>query len=152
MRIEQSRKHGPFDRRYPPIRHKPAPASLWRLGEERLDWQGFLARFFPKSRRHDFDALAAYESYVNDAEGRPAGGCPAPALARSSSAAPAARSHMTQRSENEQERLVTADIERWEGEGGASAARVATKKRGKRPQGLAGTGGGGSVKIRGRPR
>ena len=84
MRIEQSRKHGRFDPRCPPAHFKPAPASLWRLGEERLDWQGFLARFFPASRRHDSDALAAYEAYLNDVDGRPADGFPVPTLARSS--------------------------------------------------------------------
>jgi hypothetical protein len=30
---------------------------------ETLDWSAFLARFFPNRRRHDFEALAAYESY-----------------------------------------------------------------------------------------
>jgi hypothetical protein len=67
--IEYSRKHGAFDSRYPPIRHKAAPPTLWRLGEEPCRWQGFLARFYPASRRHDFDALAAYESYRNDVTG-----------------------------------------------------------------------------------
>jgi hypothetical protein len=69
LSIEQSRKHGPFDLRYPPTRHKPAQASLWRLGEESADWEGFRARFFPGCRLHDLDALAAYESYRNDVDG-----------------------------------------------------------------------------------
>jgi hypothetical protein len=56
-------KHGPFDRRYGLIRVKPAPASLRRPGAAELDWYGFRDLFFPKSRRHDSDALAAYESY-----------------------------------------------------------------------------------------
>ena len=121
MRIEHSRKHGPFDRRYPTIRHWPAPASLWRPGEERLDWRGFLARFFPDSSRHDFEALAAYESYRNDAEGRPGDGSPARALGSASCAAHAARL--------EQEPPATPDIERWEGDGGASTRpRVAHTK------------------------
>lgn len=36
-----------------------------RIGSEDpgLDWQAFLARFFPQSRRHDLRALKAYESY-----------------------------------------------------------------------------------------
>jgi len=63
LTLEHSRRHGPFDRRYPPARHKQPPESLWRVGEERTDWQGFLSRFFPGSRRHDLEALAAYESY-----------------------------------------------------------------------------------------
>jgi len=94
---------------YRPIRHN--------LGEERLDWQGFLARFFPDSRRHDFDALAAYESYRNDAE----------ADARAPST--------TQSGEDEQEPPSTADTERWEGDGGASAARPRRRGRGERPVG-----------------
>ena len=64
MTIQHSRKHGPFDRRYPAMRHKQRPPrSLWRPGEERTDWEGFLTQFFPGSRRHDLEALAAYESY-----------------------------------------------------------------------------------------
>jgi len=97
LRIEQSRKHGRFDPRYPPAHFKPVPASLWQLGEERLDWQGFLARFFPASRRHDSDALAAYESYLNDIDGCPVHGFPPPALAGSSSAVHGAAPDRTRR-------------------------------------------------------
>jgi len=135
MRVEHSRKHGPFDSRYPPIRHKPTPASLWRLGEERLDWQGFRGRFFPHSRRHDFDALAAYESYLNDAYGRPEDGFPASALASSPGAVHDARSDKTQRSEDWEELPATADTERWEGDGGASTGSPRRKRRGERPIG-----------------
>ena len=135
MRIEHSRKHGAFDGRYPPVRHKPAPVSLWRLGEERLDWQAFLTRFFPNSRRHDFDALAAYESYRNDLEGRPADGAPAPELDRAPSAMPAAAPETEQWSEDEEEPPATADTERWEGDGGASAKRPRRRRRGERPVG-----------------
>ena len=124
MRIEQSRKHGAFDPRYPPAHFKPAPASLWRLGEERLDWQGFLARFFPATRRHDSDALAAYESYLNDIDGRPVRGFPAPAFPRSPSRVHGARLQPTQRSEDDEEPPATADTDRWENEGGASAGRL----------------------------
>ena len=124
MRIEHSRKHGPFDRRFPPIRHRQAPASLWRLGEERLDWQGFVARFFPGSRRHDFDVLAAYESYGNDAERRAADGLLAPGSPPD-----------TQRSDDKGEPPATADTERWEGEGGAPAGRLRRARRGERPVG-----------------
>jgi hypothetical protein len=132
MRVEHSRKHGPFDSRYPPIRHTPTPASLWRLGEERLDWQGFLGRFFPDSRRHDFDALAAYESYLNDAHGRPADGFPASAPARSPVAVHNDRSDKTQRSEDWEELPATADTEPWEGDGGASTGSPPRSRRGER--------------------
>ena len=64
--VEPARRHGPFDTRYP-VRPKLA-ARTWELQPdedrlERLDWSRFLARFLPNSGRHDFDALAAYESY-----------------------------------------------------------------------------------------
>ena len=134
-RIEHSRKHGPFDPRYPTIRHKPAPASLWRLGEERLDWQGFLARFFPDSRRHDFDALASYQSYLNDAEARPADGGPLTALPSATGVVDAARPETEQRSDEQEEPPATGDTERWEGDGGASAARPRRRRRGERPVG-----------------
>jgi hypothetical protein len=68
--VESSRRHGPFDTRYQ-ARTKLA-AAVWVLqsedASERLDWPAFLARFFPTSRRHDFDALAGYESYRNALE------------------------------------------------------------------------------------
>jgi hypothetical protein len=51
--MAESRKHGPFDRRYPVIAHEPRPPSLWVAGEERADW--------------------AYESYREDVHGLPLG-------------------------------------------------------------------------------
>ena len=132
MRVEHSRKHGPFDSRYPPIRHESTPASLWRLGEERLDWQGLRGRLFPDSRRHDFDALAAYESYLCDAHGRPADGSPATALAGSPGAVHADRSDTTQRSEDWEELPATTDTERWEGDSGASTGSPPRSRRGER--------------------
>lgn len=66
--VERSRKHGPFDGRYP-ARRKLSPPD-WELApdeqrEQRLGWAAFAARFFPDRRRHDFEALAAYEAYRN---------------------------------------------------------------------------------------
>jgi hypothetical protein len=31
--------------------------------EPTLDWQGFRTRFFPDSRRHDFEAVLVYDAY-----------------------------------------------------------------------------------------
>jgi hypothetical protein len=118
LRIEHSRKHGPFDSRWPPIRHKPPPASLWRLGEEHTDWHGFLARFYPGCRRHDFDALAAYESYSNDAEGRRA--VDSRVVGSLSAAVYVARSENARSGGNGEESPAAAETERWEGEGGAT--------------------------------
>jgi hypothetical protein len=92
--VEASRRHGPFDSRYPLIRHKPSPRSLRARGEDRTDFAGFLARFYPHSRRHDFDVLAAYVSYATDVA--------APDLLGSAPGEETAR---------------------WEGEGGAVALR-----------------------------
>lgn len=66
--LDIGRKHGPFDFRYP-VRRKLA-ASVWELQPqrdrpERLEWSAFVARFFPNRRRHDSEALAAYEAFRN---------------------------------------------------------------------------------------
>jgi len=95
--MAESRKHGPFDHRYPVIAHEPRPPSLWVVGEERADWNGFVARFYPGSRRHDFNALGAYESYRDDVGALPLG----------TNAA-----------------LSDPEIERWEAEGGARGRGV----------------------------
>jgi hypothetical protein len=118
LRIAHSRKHGPSDLRYPPIPHRRAPASLWRLGEERTDWQGFLARFCPGSRRHDFEALAAYESYCNAAEGR--GADNSLMLGSMRGVVRVARSENARSGGGEEEPPALAETERWEGEGGAT--------------------------------
>jgi hypothetical protein len=115
LRVEHSRKHGWFDARYPAARHKTPPASLWHLGDERLDWQRFLGRFFPNSSRHDFDALTAYDAYTNDAQAPPADGSPAAGVSQ--------RLQHSARREDEEQPSATPDIDRWEGDGGASAAR-----------------------------
>lgn len=86
--FESGRKRGPFDLRYPVRRTIGAP--VWELqpdrdGPGRLEWSVFLARFFPSRRRHDFEALAAYEAYRNslDRAALPPGSSPRrPAFAR----------------------------------------------------------------------
>jgi hypothetical protein len=35
---------------------------------ERLDWAGFLARFYPQARSHDYESLAAYIEYQKHPE------------------------------------------------------------------------------------
>jgi hypothetical protein len=108
LSIEQSRKHGPFDSRYPLIPHKAAPASLWHPGEVCLDWHGFLAMFYPGRRRHDFDALAAYESYGNESEPHR----PGQALRRDA-----------RRGWHQDQAPAENETERWEGEGGTVTGR-----------------------------
>jgi hypothetical protein len=89
MPIEHSRRHGLFDPRFPPAVSEPPPGGGWLHAEKGLGWQPFLVRFFPGSSRHDSAALVGYEAYRSKVAGK------APPL------------------------LLTPDIDRWEGEGGA---------------------------------
>jgi len=84
--IESSRRHGHFDTRWNLDRERglraAAPAevdggraSLRRWEDDggrypydggataELDWVAFLSRHFPRSLRHDLEALKAYEAY-----------------------------------------------------------------------------------------
>ena len=116
--VEASRRHGPFDLRYP-VRPKIA-ATAWEPqpdegGMGRLGWSPFVARFFPNSHRHDFDALAAYESYRN-------------ALDQASLVAGSRPEYMREgaavASEPAGVAPLPAALLAWEWEGGALAARV----------------------------
>lgn len=74
--MEASRKHGPFDTRWPCVRKDNScahsPALLLSAGEaaEALDWQTFSARYFPKRRPHDSEAVSAYAAYKEGREWR----------------------------------------------------------------------------------
>jgi hypothetical protein len=68
--VEASRRHGRFDLRWPtrPLRAAsdwPAPV-LVDLGDvpDGLDWNDFSARYFPGRRRHDLEAIGAYDAYT----------------------------------------------------------------------------------------
>jgi len=107
--VEPARRHGPFDTRYP-VRTKLA-TTTWELqpdedGLERLDWSAFLSRFFPKIRRHDSDALAAYQSYRT-------------ALERASAAAVTTAGPVSGAAP------LSDAVLAWEWEGGAATERVA---------------------------
>jgi hypothetical protein len=74
--VEASRKHGPFDTRWPCVRNDnsraPSTAALLSAAEaaEALDWQAFSARYFPERRRHDSEAQSAYAAYKQGREWR----------------------------------------------------------------------------------
>jgi hypothetical protein len=127
--LESARKHGPFDERYR-VRQK-LPAASWDLrlnedGGDRLEWSAFLARCFPNRRRHDFEALAAYEAYRNTLE---------PGTAQQRPTLPALPGRRNGRSRNRQAAAPangrvpvaasSAAVLAWESEGGASAERPA---------------------------
>jgi hypothetical protein len=117
--IESSRKHGPFDARFP-RRHSRLtflPASSRRATSEevaaRLDWQAFSTRFFAGHHRHDLRVLEAYEAYRS--------GSQAFELYRNGSAA-----YETHRREVAVE---SAALQEWEGEGGAPREPGAPSRR-----------------------
>jgi hypothetical protein len=74
--VEGSRKHGPFDTRWPCARKDRAgavpTAPPLRAAEaaEALDWDAFSDRYFPGRRRHDMEALTAYATYKQGREWR----------------------------------------------------------------------------------
>jgi hypothetical protein len=76
--VEASRKHGPFDTRWPRARKDSsdaaATAPLLRAAEvaETLDWDAFSNRYFRKRRRHDSAARSAYVAYQQGREWRTA--------------------------------------------------------------------------------
>jgi hypothetical protein len=74
--VEASRKHGPFDPRWPPARIddvravSTAPPLRAAEAAEALDWEAFSNRYFAGRRRHDMEALTAYATYKQGREWR----------------------------------------------------------------------------------
>jgi hypothetical protein len=72
--VEASRKHGPFDTRWPCVQTdnsralSTAPPLDAAGAAEGLDWQAFSARYFPEGRRHDAEARSAYAAYKHEGE------------------------------------------------------------------------------------
>ena len=76
--VEVSRKHGPFDTRWPSARKdnvralSTAPPLRAAEAAEALDWEAFSNRYFSGRRRHDMEALTAYATYTQGREWRTA--------------------------------------------------------------------------------
>jgi hypothetical protein len=73
--VEVSRKHGPFDTRWPRARKdtwSSVPTVSLDAAEvaEALDWHAFSARYFPERSRHDSEARSAYVAYRQGREWR----------------------------------------------------------------------------------
>jgi hypothetical protein len=74
--VEASRKHGPFDTRWPSARRDDsgavptAPPLRAAEAAEALDWQAFSNRYFPGRRRHNMEALTANAMYKRGREWR----------------------------------------------------------------------------------
>ena len=66
--VEASRRHGPFDPRWPKRRLRVtsdwgADAVDLEAVPDGLDWVAFSRRYFPGRRRHDLEAISAYHEY-----------------------------------------------------------------------------------------
>ena len=76
--VEASRKHGPFDTRWPSACTRQgravstAPPLRAVEAAKALDWEAFSNRYFPRRRRHDMEALTAYATYTQGHEWRTA--------------------------------------------------------------------------------
>jgi hypothetical protein len=73
--VEVSRKHGPFDTRWPRAYgdgSSAEPALSLRAEEmtEALDWDAFSGRHFAERSRHDSQARSAYAAYKQGREWR----------------------------------------------------------------------------------
>ena len=74
--VEASRKHGPFDTRWPCLRKESSNAAptgpRLRAAEaaDALDWDAFSNRYFRERRRHDPEARSAYAAYKQGREWR----------------------------------------------------------------------------------
>ena len=76
--VEASRKHGPFDTRWPCARKDgsdavpTAPLLSAAEAAEAFDWNAFSNRYFRERRRHDSQARSAYAAYRQGREWRTA--------------------------------------------------------------------------------
>ena len=74
--VAASRKHGPFDTRWPSpfgdssVAAQTAPPLPAVETAEALDWRTFSNRYFAGRRRHHMEALTAYANYKQGREWR----------------------------------------------------------------------------------
>ncbi len=90
-----------FIRSEQPARARNSPTDA----PDGLEWQGFATRYFPGRRRHDLDALTAYEAYRR--------GSPLPRHASGESARADGPAH------SDDAVLRAAAVAAWEAEGGS---------------------------------
>jgi hypothetical protein len=120
--IQPSRKHGPFDPRWPCVRKDDSSRQTAELlsaseSEEALDWDSFSERHFSDRGRHDSEARSAYAAYRNGREWRGHEPSGPPKLRLVESDPPHVE---TEAEEIGTQRLLAAvaELETWEAEGG----------------------------------
>jgi hypothetical protein len=125
--VEVSRKHGPFDTRWPALHtdgSTPAPTLALDPAEaaEALDWDAFSSRYFPGRSRHDSQAQSAYANYKQGHEWRSAD----PQGSRSLRLVPAQEPPAAPEEDSEEtgsrpHPVALAAVQSWEGEGGLAS-------------------------------
>jgi hypothetical protein len=140
MSVEASRKHGPFDTRWPSggtVHSAGMPSRgplLTTNGVEGLDWDGFAARYVGGRHRHNFEALADYAAYRRGREwgsnGHPKASKPRLRTVPKDPLPPA----LEAAADAGAQRLLAAvaAVERWEWEGGSVG--VSVKRAVRRPR------------------
>jgi len=122
--VEASRKHGPFDTRWPCMRKDssgavPTVSLSAAEAAEALDWDAFSGRHFGERRRHDSEARSAYAAYTQGREWRNGASSNPPKL-RLVDRDPECTTIETESEEAGRQRLLAAvaQVESWEDEGG----------------------------------
>ena len=123
--MEASRKHGPFDPRWPCVRKdnsralSTAPLLSAAEAAEALDWQAFSGRYFPDRRRHDSEARSAYAAYKRGEDWRKRDQTEPPKLRLvPTGPVPAAEDTESDGVGVQSLLAAVAAVQTWEGEGG----------------------------------
>jgi hypothetical protein len=125
MSVEASRKHGPFDTRWPPDRRDgsdgvPSAQPLLAADVEKgLDWYAFSARYSRRRGRHNLEAASGYAAYRNGREWRNGGPPKTPKLRLvPDEPVPPAIEAEWETAGAERLLAAAAAVHVWEGEGG----------------------------------
>ena len=122
--VEVSRKHGPFDTRWPCVRRdssdaEPTVSLDAAEAAEALDWDAFSTRYFCERDRHDSVARSAYAAYKHGHEWRNIGRPEPPRLRLvPTGPVPAAEDPESEGAGVQSLLAAVAAVQTWEGEGG----------------------------------
>jgi len=124
LQVEVSRKHGPFDTRWPCVRRdssdaEPSVPLDAAEAAEALDWDAFSARYFGERSRHDSEARSAYAAYKRGEDWRKRDQTEPPKLRLvPTGPVPAAEDTESDGVGVQSLLAAVAAVQTWEGEGG----------------------------------
>jgi hypothetical protein len=121
MSVEASRKHGPFDARWPSAHKRRSEATSPADATHGLDWKGFSHRYFPGRGRHGLEALSSYAHYRLSHEEPDSVGMSRPDLQLVRKPQGAAAIDAESKIAEAQPLLAAAAMHDWESEGGRTA-------------------------------